>query len=197
MFKNKHKIEIDNRYEVVKTIYDRDKFEWTSDVYLSYLDHGFFPQMTLKYPKIIYTFPEKYITLNEYLEKYKFSNNMLEKLFEFVNSLKKYDLIHGNLNFYNIYIHTIEFKFLLIDYYDSYILNKSFSYSYNRSSFLNESNKEIYLLNWDVFTLYICLKILFKPHLKKINALNKIINNYINEEILNKMLIMFIKKSNN
>lgn len=195
--KTKKTIETDKTYDVIKMIYDKDKFDWTSDVYLSFLDYNLFPQMTLNYPRIIYNIPEKFITLNEYLQNHIITNSTMEKLFGFVNTLKKYELVHGNLNFYNIYIHTIKYDFLLIDYYDSYILNKKFSYSYTRSSFLNESNKEIYLLHWDIFTLYVSLKISFKKQLKNLESLNKLITKYINDELLNKMLIMFIKKSSN
>lgn len=220
--KNINKYSIDCLFEkdddknMAKIFKYKDMYEWELLMYFTMMDRKFIPCVTPENLRIIYNTKEM-VSLYTYLEKNKISimdlKMILNELFGFVKNLMKYKFLHGNLHIHNIFIDPNTFKnnitFYIIDLSNSYKFKNLQNYPYVedtnplgihntwRSSFVGEkyikSNTDINLLYWDLFTIYISLKIYLKNDISTLVYLEHIIKNYIKDTILDSLIQNFLE----
>ena len=133
------------------------------------------PIYQVKHKHLSYITNDK-VSLYTYLtNKEKFKVNIpfvLNELFSFVNTFKKYNFLHGNLHLHNIFIDPQNKKFSVIDLTNAFILESS-------------SDKIImeFFEYWDFFSLYKSLK---NQLFIKNSELENTILNYINFNVFKK-----------
>ena len=98
---------------------------------------------------------------------------ILNELFSFVNTFKKYNFLHGNLNLHNIFIDAKNLKFSVIDLTNAFILEEM----YNDKAIIE------FFEYWDFFSLYKSLK---NQSCIKNYDLDNVILNYINLNVFKK-----------
>jgi hypothetical protein len=198
--------EKDENKNIVKCFLNKDIYEWEVMTYLSLMDKSFIPSMEVCDLSIVYSTRDM-VSLYNYLKKNKGKNikMLLNELYGFIKYLMKFNFIHGNLHIHNIFINQKTFnddpKFYLIDLSNSYKFKNIYEYpyveeihftlnstrNYWRTSFIGEyanKNDDKNLLYWDLFTLYISLKMYLKNDIGNLIYLENITRNYIKEEQL-------------
>lgn len=206
---NKHNSFPSNYYFVkgidgslIKYFENKILLRWEIKIYLEFVHNEFFPLMDASSQYIKYH-TTNMISLEEYLLLDTIPINYLtifEKLFSFIKLLSKKRFVHGNIHLGLIYLYPkqIKPKFYLIDFSNSYILDKSLNHEketnirdtlimfnkLDRISYINEFSvnnfmeyKEQNLKYWDLFCLFISLKTFILKH-KKLNQNKK--DGYIN-----------------
>ena len=105
---------------------------------------------------------------------------LLNEVFSFIHSFKKYNFIHGNPHIDNIYVkikntNQLDFeKFYIIDLSNSYF-NKLQDTTYKRTSFLEEYDKKNHILkHWDFLCIFTSLKIYFENNIHLLNHISYI-----------------------
>jgi hypothetical protein len=180
-----------------KCIYDKDQnkkilkrflnntqiLEWESIVYLYLLDKNITTPVTIINNRIEYDTSDK-ISLYEYLTLKKQYNTklVLNELFGFVSTFREYNYLHGNLHIYNIFLNKNSLKFCVIDFSNSFLIDKIENPKYQRSSYLGETDMKIkstFFEYWDFFTLYISLKNIITD-----SYLENLIRYYIKQDVL-------------
>ena len=196
---------IDRNSNDITRMYDNnDLYNWEVCVYLKLLGSKITPLVSCEENKLCYVLNE-YISLRQLINKDIKNINkislVLNELYSFINTFKKYNFIHGNLHIDNIFIKELEktkFDFKVIDYANSYILNSKSSTNFYRSSFLGEyDDKEDFLKYWDFFTVYVSLKNYFKNNPTLLFKLHTIVECYIPSSIFKNMLKHTIYKKIN
>ena len=177
--------ELNNENNVVKNVGCNELFNWERTVYTELLKYNIFPKVDFCLNnKIIYKI-NKMKSLRKYLKSKTNISILINELFSFIKSLNELGYCHGNLHIDNMMITKNEgkFEFRLIDYINSYLFYLEIQeVNHDRTSFLGEYRKKnVYINYWDMFTMYISLKILFKKN-----------NNHMYLFILEQVVISFI-----
>lgn len=183
--------------------YDTNElYEWEIQVYLKLIDSNITSFMTCDHSALCYVL-DGYVSLRRFLSKKEFHNDdkvslILNELYSFINTFKKFNFVHGNLHIDNIFVKKSEninnkYEFKIIDLVNSYILNKN-GYkknTYKKTSFLGEYEKKEnkhFLNYWDFFSVYISLKIFLKNKSNYLYILQDIVESYIPRKNFNLML---------
>lgn len=184
------------RMSFQKCIYDKDPdkkiikyfsnntqaLEWESIVYLYLLDKNITAPVTIKNTHIEYDTRNK-ISLYEYLTSKKYNTKLvLNELFGFISTFREYNYLHGNLHIYNIFLNKQTLKFCIIDFSNSFLIDKIIIPKYQRTSYLGEMDMKItstFFEYWDFFTLYISLKNIITDC-----YLENLIRYYVKQEVL-------------
>jgi len=186
---------------ILRIFYNYDLYKWEIEVYLKLLDSKIIPLITSYKYEISYVL-KGFVSLRTFFNKKENKNNekitlILNELYSFINTFKKYNFVHGNLHIDNIYIKKIEnnckitYEFKVIDYVNSYISNIKRKETYTRTSFLGEyliKEDDNFLKYWDFFTVYISLKTFFKNKVSCLYQLQKTVEEYIPNNTFNIML---------
>jgi len=188
---------------ITKDFFNSELFYWECNIYLALCEKGFIPLASTIYPTMMIYYKKDMISLrSKLIDRNCNVKEVLNELFNFVNLFYKNNFIHGNLHIDNIFIDKYG-RFYIIDFTNSYLIKSSLNRpKYKRRSFINSINsidnidniekinaKSRYI---DFFTLYISLKS-FLTSIKYIRYLDNLINNYIKQDILYKMLDLYIK----
>jgi hypothetical protein len=189
-------IESKNSDNIIRLFDNNELYKWETKIYLKLVNSEIVPLInTNKESNIIYILNE-YVSLRRFLkekENYNNTNLILNELYSFINTFKKYNFVHGNLHIDNIFIKQnmndkIKYDFKVIDYVNSYIKNERLSFY--RTSFIGEydvKNNE-FLNYWDFFTIYISLNRFYKNKANILYNLHNIVESYIPINIFNNML---------
>jgi len=137
---------------------------------------------------------------------------IINELFAYINTFKKYNFIHGNLHIDNIFIEIVDNQlfFYVIDLCNSYFTDNDtenvdsndyiikykikyktkYETKYKRTSFLNEYDAKRYVLNyWDFFSIYISLSLSNeKNSVIDLKYVKTVIENYIGEKMFDYMM---------
>lgn len=195
---------------IIRYFDNDDLYKWEISVYLKLIeiDSHITPLITSKNYEICYEL-EGYYSLRNFLNNIENKKDeeiilILNEVYSFINTFKKYNFVHGNLHIDNIFIKKTNnlYDFRVIDYVNSYILNEKYkkynNNSFKRTSFLGEyelkENKN-FLRYWDFFTMYISLKMLFKNKVYNLFNLQNITESYIPNDIFDNMLKKIMKDS--
>ena len=181
--------------KITKEFFNNELFHWECNMYLALCERGIIPLASTKYPKIIYNTKDMLSLRSKLIDKNCNIKEILNEVFNFVNIFYKYRFVHGNLHIDNIFIDKNSY-FYIIDLTNSYLIKSSLNKpKYKRRSFidnLDDLDNKRYIEYIDFFTLYISLKS-FLTSIKYIRYLDNLINNYIKQDILYKMLDLYIK----
>ena len=141
------------------------------------------------------------ISHNKNVNKFKVKFSLIiNELFAYINSFKKYNFIHGNLHIDNIFVEIIDKQlyFYAIDLCNSYFTDSHLTNNsdfvdimkYKRTSFLNEYDAKRYVLNyWDFFSMYISLSLSSeKNQIIDLKYVKTVIENYIGEKMFDYMM---------
>jgi len=198
----------ENRYsDNILRIFDVDElYKWEIQVYLKLLDTNITPFISYNNNRICYELTG-YISLRTFLEKkenQEKSSLIINELYSFINTFKKYNFIHGNLHIDNIFIkndqcNKTNFDFKVIDYVNSYLLNKKYeNHKYKKSSFVGEYKKKenkYFMQYWDFFTIYVSLKLFLRNKYNELYTLQNIVESYIPNNIFNNILNETLKET--
>jgi hypothetical protein len=185
-----------------KCIYDKDDekkifkhfsnnntqvLEWENVVYLYLLDKNITAPVTIRNNHIQYDTSNK-ISVYEYLTSKKKYNTklLLNELFGFISKFREFNYLHGNLHIYNIFVNKDTLKFCVIDFSNSFLIDKittpTLTPKYQRTSYLGEMDikiTSIFFEYWDFFTLYISLKNIITD-----SYLENLIRYYVKQDVL-------------
>jgi hypothetical protein len=177
----------DKNNNIRRIFFDKNIFSHESNVYLNLLtkNANITTNISIINNHELYYDTSNYINLRLYLTKHhKNLDLLINELFSFVNSFKKYNFIHGNLHIDNILLDITSNKkdniinnFYIIDLSNSYFIeNKKINKcAYKRTSFLEEYDlKSSILKYWDFLSLYTSLKLFFENHKTLINSIEYI-----------------------
>jgi hypothetical protein len=189
-------IEKKNSGNIIRIFDNNDLYNWETKIYLKLINSEIVPLINTNNENSIIYILNEYVSLRRFLEEkqnYNNTNLILNELYSFINTFKKYNFVHGNLHIDNIFIKQNEndkfkYDFKVIDYVNSYIKNERLSFY--RTSFLGEydikNNK--FLNYWDFFTIYISLNKFFKNKINMLYNLENIVESYIPCNIFNNIL---------
>jgi hypothetical protein len=179
---------------IVRIFNSVNLLNWEIGVYLYLVDYKLCPLIDVKNSEIVYILDD-YVSVRNYLKsknkKKETITLLLNELFSFINTFKKYEYIHGNLHIDNIFIKkkTYPFKFVIIDYSNSYIFNIKDDLNLKKTSFLAEYDKKEININflkyWDFLTMYASLIKLYKKNINYLFIVQELINIWIPNNILN------------
>lgn len=166
----------DNNNNIIKYYKNQYDLECELVVYTYLLNKRISnPICQVKHKRLSYITNDK-ISLYTYLtnqDKSKVNIPLvLNELFSFVNTFKKYNFLHGNLHLHNIFIDPKNKKFSVIDLTNAFILESS-----------NDKIIMEFFEYWDFFSLYKSLK---NQKCIKYNDLENTILNYINFNVFKK-----------
>lgn len=199
---------------ITKHCNTEDMYNWETIVYLYLLDKQISPLMNSGYNnEITYNTNDK-VSLYTYL-KSKSNRRMgnlkivINELFGFISKFREYHFLHGNLHVHNIFVNPKKFpsseRFYVIDFSNSFLLDEESVVgtnvpNYQRSSYFGEMDKKItsiFFEYWDMFTLYVSLKLVLKDDLHQIHYLETVMRNYIKcEDILQRFTEEFLMYNN-
>ena len=163
-----------------------NEYQYESSVYLNLLkqNSGLTVLMSpVKKNEMLY-FTNDFCSLRHFLKTQ--AKHQIQKIlfavFEFINTFRNYNFIHGNLHLDNIFILTDnndkeEFTFKVIDFTNSHVKDTSIHCKHDRTSIFGDH--DLFMINyWDFFCLFANLRIFFKSgHFKK--DIQMIIKKYI------------------
>lgn len=190
---------------IVRYFENYDLYEWEVQVYLKLIDSKIIPFITCDHYALCYVL-DGYVSLRTFLDKKENHNSdkmslILNELYSFINTFKKYNFVHGNLHIDNIFVKKISnelgenrltYDFKVIDLVNSYIIDKKkYKKNYIKTSFLAEYEKKeelFFLKYWDFFTIYISLKVFLKNKPDYLYKLQDIVESYIPYKNFNLML---------
>jgi hypothetical protein len=189
-----------NTDNIVKHCRSKSIYEWETVVYLYLLDKKISTLVTGgEHYQITYDTNDK-VSLYTHLKNNKNNTKIiLNELFGFVSKFRQYNFLHGNLHVHNIFIDPQRYTFYVIDFSNSFLLDDTHQKTpnYQRSSFIGEMDNKITSMlfeYWDIFTLYVSVKLLLKDNLQGINYLETIITNYIKQpDILKRFTDEYLK----
>ena len=159
-----------------------ENYEWEIKVYL-YLLHKKITLLSSSSNKKICYQTNGNIPLFDFLKRGD-DHLLLNEIFSFVNNFSKVGFVHGNLHIYNIFVDVKSLQFYTMDFSNSYIIDQV--PDYKRISCSHD-----FLLNWDMYNLYVSLKDFYKNEYKgqlcvnsKLDYLENIISVYVKENVL-------------
>jgi len=169
-----------------------------SNVYLNLLSNNsnITTLMSISHDEITYE-TKRLISLRTFLKNnVDYTTYIINELFAFINTFKKYNFIHGNLHIDNIYIkinkdNKHSFNFFIIDLCNSYFINNDFCH-YKRTSFLNEyDSKKNLLFYWDFCSIWSSLSLFYENKNKIIQYIKSTIVNYIGKDAFENFLSQY------
>ena len=172
-----------------KICFNKDILVHETNMYLELLDSDLFVLTSINENEVLYT-TQNLISLRTFLKKNpNYMSLIINEVFAFVKSFKKYNFIHGNLHIDNIYIDIKgTYKFHVIDLCNSYILGnkkedeKQF-FKYRRKSYLDlHEYSNLQILYLDFISLYISLSLFYENNKKNIEYINSVIENHIGKK---------------
>lgn len=127
---------------------------------------------------------------------------IINEIFAFVNTFKKYNFIHGNLHIDNIYIDVKNtYQFFVIDLCNSYYMGQDSNYgdsniNFKRKSFIDINNNKLeqdtfkknYSHYWDFVCLFFSLNLYFENSEDSLNYIKDALTNYMNKDKVNDII---------
>jgi len=197
--------EKDINNNITKYFIDKDIYEWEVQVYSKLLNKKITPEIKNQRDKYItYVISDKISIYNFLLKNKQYTKFVLNELYSFVKKFNKYNFLHGNLHLHNIFIDPNNFlskgRFYIIDFSNSYIFKTNrrgvtSCPKYNRTSFIGEYDKKAsdeFFIYWDFFTLYVSLKMFLKNDFENLVYLERLIQNYMSEEIIKRFISLIV-----
>jgi hypothetical protein len=189
--------------DIVKHCKTNSVYVWETIVYLYLLDKKISPLVTGGDGNTITYKTNSKISLYRYLKQNRETAKIkiiLNELFGFVCKFRDFNFLHGNLHIHNIYVNPDKTgRFYVIDFSNSFLLDNNTKQSpkYQRSSYIGEMDNKITSLlfeYWDMFTLYVSIKLLLKDNLHQIHYLETVIGNYIKQtDVLERFTEEYLK----
>lgn len=193
----------DKDNNIRRICFDKTIFNYETFIYLSLLKRNADITSMISFNKndLVYI-TKDYISLRIFLlNNPNHISLIINEVFAFVNTFKKYNFIHGNLHIDNIFVDiNNNYKFHIIDLCNSYYNTTSddeTNCSFKRTSFIDMKNdgdsdglnsknekehsftvsfKEKNLIHWDFLSLFISLKLFFDKCKCKIKKRDEFIN---------------------
>jgi len=197
--------EKDINNNITKYFIDKDIYDWEVEIYSKLLNKRITPEIRNQRDKYItYMISDKVSIYNFLLKNKQYTKFVLNELYSFVKKFNKYNFLHGNLHLHNIFIDPDTFlskgRFYIIDFSNSYIFETNrrgvtSCPKYNRTSFIGEYDKKAsdeFFIYWDFFTLYISLKMFLKNDFENLVYLERLIQNYMSEEIIKRFISLIV-----